>query len=88
MGWPVAGGRGGEQSLQWPIRGGSDRKRCLFQATGTSKGREICERAHRAEQMNFMVIKSGKRPIFVIDSYLNERHLHKLKGMQSSKQGM
>ena len=38
--------------------------------------------------MNFMVIKSGKRPIFVIASYLNERHLHKLKGMQSSKRGM
>ena len=38
--------------------------------------------------MNFMVIKSGKRSIFMIDSYLNERHLHKLKGMQSSKRGM
>ena len=33
----------------------------------------VCERAQRAEQMNFMGLKSRKkRSVLVIDSYLNE----------------
>ena len=31
--------------------------------------------AQRAEQMNFFLIKSGKRSIFVSDSYLNDNAL-------------
>ena len=33
-------------------------------------------------------IKSRKRSIFVIDSYLNDSALKQLKGVQSSNQGM
>ena len=32
----------------------------------------VCERAQRAEQVNFMGIKPKKRSILAIDSYLND----------------
>ena len=94
--------RGG--SLWWTIRGGFAWKGYLLQALGISKGRdftsssiekgrEICHlglwKGRKGLTGEFYgLIKSRKRSIFVIDSYLKTVHLQQLKGMQSSKQGM
>ena len=88
---------GGVYSLKRPIRGGSARKGYLFQASGIWKGRdftrcsiwksrEICHlglwKGPKGRTDKFYdFIKSGKRSIFVIDSYLNDNAFTAVKIM-------
>ena len=94
-------GDGRGYSLWWPEA--QPEKGYLFQASGTWKGRdftswsiwkgrEICHlglwRGKRLTDEFYGFTKSGKRSILWLFPIQKTVHLHQLKGMQSSTQGM